>query len=78
MRTYGTKSFSSRKKAKTGRYAFSYAKLSKMLRLVSVAEAHGLIYPRPSGENFSFAAERKDVCQGCCDRGEMALIQVSI
>ena len=26
-----------------------------MLRFFSVAEAHGLIYPRPSGENFNFA-----------------------
>ena len=26
-----------------------------MLRFFSVAEPHGLIYPRPSGENFSFA-----------------------
>ena len=29
-----------------------------MLRFFSVAEADGLIYPRPSGENFSFACLR--------------------
>ena len=40
---------------KTGRYAFSNVKLSKKLCFFLVAEAHGLIYPRPSGENFSFA-----------------------
>ena len=39
----------------TGWYHFSNVKPSKMLSFYSVAEAHGLIYPRPSGENFSFA-----------------------
>ena len=29
-------------------------KSSKLLTFFSVAEAYGLIYPRPSGENFSF------------------------
>ena len=38
----------------TRRYDFSIVKLTKMLRFLLVAEAHGLIYPRPSGENFSF------------------------
>ena len=38
----------------TGEYDFS-VKLNKMLRFFSVAEAHGLIYPPPSGENFNFA-----------------------
>ena len=37
-------------------YDFSNVKSSKMLSFDSVAEAHGLIYPRPLGENFSFAA----------------------
>ena len=39
----------------TGRYEFCNVKLSKMLHLFSVAEAHGLIYPRPLGDNFGFA-----------------------
>ena len=39
----------------TGWYDFSNVKSSKMLSFYSVAEAHGLIYPRPSGRNFSFA-----------------------
>ena len=55
VRTYSTKSFQSRKKPKTGWYAFTNVKLSKMLRFFSVAEAHGLIYPRPLGENFRLA-----------------------
>ena len=38
----------------TGWYDFSNVKSSKMLSFYSVAEAYGLIYPRPSGENFSF------------------------
>ena len=46
MRTYKTPNFSN---------AFSNVKLLKKLRFFSVAEAHGLIYPRPSGENLSFA-----------------------
>ena len=36
------------------RYAFSNVKLSRKLRFFSVAEAHGLIYPRPSEQNVSF------------------------
>ena len=44
----------------TGRYDFSNVKLSKMLRFFSVAEAHGLIYLRPSGENFSFAYAKRE------------------
>ena len=36
-------------------YDFSNVKSSNMLNFYSVAEAHGLIYPRHSGENFSFA-----------------------
>ena len=39
----------------TGWYDFSNVKSSKMLSFCQVAEAHGLIYPRPSGENFRFA-----------------------
>ena len=54
VRTYNTKIFLITKKAKTGWYDFSNVKSSKMLSFYSVAEAHGLIYPRPSGENFSF------------------------
>ena len=41
----------------TGRYDFTNVKLSKVLRFFSVAEAHGLIYPRPSGKNFRFATK---------------------
>ena len=33
---------------------FSNVKSSKILNFDSVAEAYGLIYPRPSGKNFSF------------------------
>ena len=40
---------------RTGWYDFSDVKSSKMLSFLSVAEAHGLIYPRPLDENFSFA-----------------------
>ena len=36
-------------------YDFPNIKSSKMLSFDSVAEAHGLIYPRSSSENFSFA-----------------------
>ena len=39
----------------TGWYDFSDVKSSKLLSFNSVAEADGLIYPRPFGENFSFA-----------------------
>ena len=39
----------------TGWYDFSNVKSSKMLSFYLVAEAHGLIYLRPSGKNFSFA-----------------------
>ena len=39
----------------TGWYDFSDVKYFKMLSFNSVGEADGLIYPRPSGENFSFA-----------------------
>ena len=35
-------------------YDFSDVKSSEMLSLDSVAEAYDLIYPRLSGENFSF------------------------
>ena len=55
VRTYGTKIFLITLKAMTGWYDFSNVKSSEMLSFYSVAEAHGLIYPRPSGENFSFA-----------------------
>ena len=44
------------KKAVTGWHDFSNVKFSKMLSFDSVVEAHGPIYPCPSGENFSFAA----------------------
>ena len=40
----------------TGWYDFSDVKSSKMLSFCSVAEAHDLNYPRPWGENFSFAS----------------------
>ena len=53
MKTYKTPNLFNHAKDRT--YAFSNVKLSKRLRLFSVAEVHGLIYPRPSGENFSFA-----------------------
>ena len=36
-------------------YDFSKVESSKVSSFDSVAEAHGLIYPRLSGENFSFA-----------------------
>ena len=36
-------------------YDFSNVKSFKMLSLDSIAEAYALIYPRPSGKNFSFA-----------------------
>ena len=52
---------------KTGRSAFSNIKLSKKLRLFSVAKAHGLIYPRLSDENFNFA------CTPCLMMGEVSL-----
>ena len=42
-------------KATTGWYDSSNVKSSKMSSFDSVAEAHGLTYPRPSGEYFSFA-----------------------
>ena len=51
----------------TGRYAFCNVKLSKMLRFFSVAEAHDLIYLRPSGKSFSFA------CTPCLMMGEVSL-----
>ena len=57
--------FLTTQKAETGRCAFSDVKLSKMLRFFSVAEVHGLINPRPLGENFSFAkvvASGSDTC----------------
>ena len=53
MRKYKTPNLSSH--TKTGQYAFSNIKIPKKLSFFSVAEAHGLIYPRPLGENFSFA-----------------------
>ena len=40
--------------AMTEWYDFSNVKSSKMLSFDPVAEAYGLIYPRFSGENFSF------------------------
>ena len=36
-------------------YDVSNDKFTKMLRFFSVVEAYSLIYPRPSGENSSFA-----------------------
>ena len=48
------KSFESRKKAMTGWYDFSNVKSSKMLSFYSVAEAPGLIYPRPFGRKIQF------------------------
>ena len=42
------------KKAKTEWYDFSNVKSSKMLSFDSVAEAYGLIYPRPWGKNVNF------------------------
>ena len=36
-------------------YDFSNDKFTEMLRFFSVVEAYDLIYPRPSGENSSFA-----------------------
>ena len=39
----------------TERYDFCNDKFTKMLRFFSVVEAYGLIYPRPSGEDSSFA-----------------------
>ena len=37
------------------KYDFSNVKSSKMLSFFPVTGAYGLIYPRSSGENFSFA-----------------------
>ena len=48
LNVQNTKSFQSRKRQDGILF------LTKKLRFFSVAEAHGLIYPRPSGENFSF------------------------
>ena len=36
-------------------YDFANVKFPRMLSFFSVVEAYGLIYPRPSGENSSFA-----------------------
>ena len=44
----------------TGWCDFSNVKSSKLLSFDSVAEAPGLIYPRPSGEYFSFASHFPD------------------
>ena len=44
----------------TERYDFPNDKFTKMSRLFSVVEAYGLIYPRPSGENSSFASKTVD------------------
>ena len=52
----------------TGWYDFSNVKSSKMLSFRSVAEANGLIYPRPSDENFSFACSYMIYAKICrCD-----------
>ena len=50
MRTYSTKFYNHAKKAMTELYDFSNFKSSKMLSFDSVAEAYGLICPRPLGE----------------------------
>ena len=67
MRTYNTKIFLITQKAITGWYDFSDVKYSRMLSFYSVAEAHGLICLRSSGENFSFAfAPRIQLVGGEC------------
>ena len=53
-----TPNFPNHEKAMTGWYDFSNINSSKMLSFKSVAEANGLIYPLPSGGNFSFALLR--------------------
>ena len=55
VRTYSTEFLKSHKKAMTDWYDSANVKSSKMLSFDSVAEAHDLIYPRPSSKNFSFA-----------------------
>ena len=44
-------------KGRTEWCEFSNVKSSKMLSFHSVTEAHGLIYPRPSGKHFSFVCQ---------------------
>ena len=51
----------------TGWYDFSNVKLSKKLSFDSAAEAHGLIYHFPLGENFGLA------CTPCLIMGEVSL-----
>ena len=55
VRTYSIKFPNHTKKTKRRWYDFSNVKSSKMLSFDSIAEAQGLIYPSPSGENFRFA-----------------------
>ena len=43
------------------RYDFPNDKFTKTLRLFSVVEAYGLIYPRPSSENSSLACKTVDL-----------------
>ena len=51
-------------------YDFSDVKSSKMLSFDKAAEAYGLKYPRPLGENFSLLAlsdEKTDyIAEKCC------------
>ena len=44
----------------TERYDFPNDKFTKMLRFFSLGEDFGLIYPRPSGKNSSFAYKTVD------------------
>ena len=53
-----TPNFPNHEKAMTGWYDFSNIKSFKMLSFKSAAEAHCLIYPVPSGGNFSFTLLR--------------------
>ena len=50
-------------------YYFFNAKSSKMLSFFPVAEAYGLIYPRPSGVNSSFVYEIFSVGLQKTDKG---------
>ena len=47
-------------KVMTELYDFSNNKFTKILCLFLVVEAYGFIYPRPSGENSSFAIVKDD------------------
>ena len=68
VRTYSNKVFLiTQNKATTEWYGFSNVKFSKMLSFDLVAEAYGMTYSRPLGENFSFALQPSNITNhyGC-------------